>query len=133
MAEIVNLRAARKRKAREDAERTAETNRALFGRSKSEKQRDRAREGQGARLCRWPSPRRPGRQVSTVVKRSVTIRGHRTSLSLEQPFFDRLVAIAARRRMSLAALIAEVDDARPKDANLSSALRIHVLEDALKG
>jgi predicted DNA-binding ribbon-helix-helix protein len=70
--------------------------------------------------------------VSTIVKRSVAIRGHRTSLSLEQPFFDRLVAIAARRRISLAALIAEVDDARPKDANLSSALRIHVLEDALK-
>ena len=70
--------------------------------------------------------------MSTIVKRSVAIRGHRTSLSLEQPFFDRLVAIAARRRMPLAALIAEVDDARPKDANLSSALRIHVLEDALK-
>ena len=70
--------------------------------------------------------------MSTVVKRSVAIRGHRTSLSLEQPFFDRLVAIAARRQISLAALIAEVDDARPKDANLSSALRIRVLEDALK-
>ena len=42
MDEIVNLRAARKRKVREDAGRTAETNRALFGRSKSEKQRDRA-------------------------------------------------------------------------------------------
>jgi hypothetical protein len=42
MGEIVNLRATRKRKAREDAGRTAETNRALFGRSKSEKQRDRA-------------------------------------------------------------------------------------------
>jgi predicted DNA-binding ribbon-helix-helix protein len=70
--------------------------------------------------------------VSTIVKRSVAIRGHRTSLSLEQAFFDRLVAIAARRRMSLAALIAEVDDSRPKDANLSSALRIHVLDDALR-
>ena len=71
--------------------------------------------------------------MSTVVKRSVTIRGHRTSFSLEQPFFDDLVAIAARAAMSLAALVAEVDDARPKDANLSSALRIFVLEDALKG
>ena len=71
--------------------------------------------------------------MSSVVKRSVTIRGHRTSLSLEQPFFDRLLAIAARRRLSLAALIAEIDDARPKDANLSSALRIFVLEDALNG
>jgi len=69
--------------------------------------------------------------VSAIVKRSVAIRGHRTSLSLEQPFFDRLVAIAARRQISLAALIAEVDEARPKDANLSSALRVHVLEDAL--
>jgi predicted DNA-binding ribbon-helix-helix protein len=71
--------------------------------------------------------------VSSVVKRSVTIRGHRTSLSLEQPFFERLLAIAGRRQLSLAALIAEIDDARPKDANLSSALRIFVLEDALKG
>ena len=71
--------------------------------------------------------------MSSVVKRSVTIRGHRTSLSLEQPFFDRLQVIAARRQLSLAALIAEIDDARPKDANLSSALRIFVLEDALKG
>ena len=42
MAEIVNLRAVRKRKAREDAARTAEMNRALFGRSQPEKQRDRA-------------------------------------------------------------------------------------------
>ena len=41
MAEIVNLRVARKRKAREDGERTAEANRSLFGRSKSEKQRER--------------------------------------------------------------------------------------------
>ena len=60
MGEIVNLRAARKRKAREDAGRTAETNRALFGRSKSEKQRDRAQKDKRARLCRWPSPRHLG-------------------------------------------------------------------------
>ena len=42
MGETVNLRAVRKRKAREDAARAAETNRALFGRSKPERQRDRA-------------------------------------------------------------------------------------------
>ena len=71
--------------------------------------------------------------MSSVAKHSVTIHGHRTSLSLEQPFFDRLAVIAARRQMSLAALIAEIDDARPKDANLSSALRIFVLDDASKG
>jgi predicted DNA-binding ribbon-helix-helix protein len=68
--------------------------------------------------------------VSYVVKRSVTIRGHRTSFSLEQPFFEALSEIAARRDMSLAALVAEVDGIRPKGANLSSALRVFVLEDA---
>jgi predicted DNA-binding ribbon-helix-helix protein len=71
--------------------------------------------------------------VSVVVKRSVTIRGHRTSFSLEEPFFEALAEIASRRAMSLAALVAEVDDARPKDANLSSALRVFVLEDVRAG
>ena len=66
--------------------------------------------------------------MSLVRKRSITIRGHRTSYSLEQPFYDDLAAIAAEREMTIAALVAEVDANRPRDANLSSALRIHVLE-----
>lgn len=66
--------------------------------------------------------------MSLVRKRSVAIRGHRTSYSLEQPFYDDLVAIAAERKMTLAAVVAEVDETRPRDANLSSALRIHVLQ-----
>jgi len=66
--------------------------------------------------------------VSSVVKRSVSIGGHRTSFSLEQPFFDELVAIAARRGLALAALVAEIDRDRQRDANLSSALRVFVLE-----
>jgi predicted DNA-binding ribbon-helix-helix protein len=66
--------------------------------------------------------------MSAPVKRSVSIRGHRTSYSLEQPFHDELLAIAAARNLSLAALVGEVDAARPRDANLSSALRLHVLE-----
>jgi predicted DNA-binding ribbon-helix-helix protein len=66
--------------------------------------------------------------LSLVRKRSVTIRGHRTSFSLEQPFYDELLVIAAERRMPLAALVAEIDAARRRDANLSSALRIHVLD-----
>lgn len=65
---------------------------------------------------------------SRVRKRSISIRGHRTSFSLEQPFLDELAAIAARRSMTVAALVAEVDAARPREANLSSALRLHVLE-----
>ncbi len=70
--------------------------------------------------------------MSLVRKRSVTIRGHRTSFSLEQPFFDELAAIAAARPMALAALIAEIDESRPRDANLSSALRIFVLDHVRK-
>ncbi|MGB3387503.1 MAG: ribbon-helix-helix domain-containing protein [Pseudaminobacter sp.] len=66
--------------------------------------------------------------MSLVRKRSVTIRGHRTSYSLEKPFFDDLVSIAAQRSMTLAALVAEIDENRPREANLSSALRLYVLE-----
>lgn len=68
--------------------------------------------------------------MSLVEKRSVTIRGHRTSYSLEKPFYDDLVAIAAARAITLAALVAEVDSQRPREANLSSALRLFVLEQA---
>lgn len=66
--------------------------------------------------------------MSLVRKRSVTIRGHRTSYSLEKPFFDDLVSIAAQRGLALAALVAEIDENRPREANLSSALRLYVLE-----
>ncbi|HEY4192185.1 MAG TPA: ribbon-helix-helix domain-containing protein [Mesorhizobium sp.] len=66
--------------------------------------------------------------MSTVAKRSITIRGHRTSYSLEKPFYDDLVAIAIHRKMTLAALVASIDEARAPDTNLSSALRLHVLD-----
>jgi predicted DNA-binding ribbon-helix-helix protein len=65
--------------------------------------------------------------MSPVEKRSVSIRGHRTSYSLEQPFYDDLVAIAQSRDITLAALVASIDEARPAGANLSSALRLYVL------
>lgn len=66
--------------------------------------------------------------MSLVAKRSIAIRGHRTSFSLEQAFLDELQAIAAERGMTLAALVAEIDENRPREANLSSALRLYVLE-----
>ncbi|MBX6323348.1 MAG: ribbon-helix-helix domain-containing protein [Rhodospirillaceae bacterium] len=65
-----------------------------------------------------------------VRKRSVRIAGHRTSLSLEDAFWDVLKEIAAARGVSLARLIAEIDAARAAEgapANLSSAARLHVL------
>ena len=71
--------------------------------------------------------------MATVEKRSVTIRGHRTSFSLEQPFYDDLLAIAAQRSLSLATLVAEIDETRTRDANLSSALRLYVLAWAKRG
>lgn len=63
-----------------------------------------------------------------IRKRSVDIAGHRTSVSLEAPFWDALTAIAARRKVSVNQLIAEID--KDRQGNLSSALRIFVLRDA---
>ena len=60
-------------------------------------------------------------------KRSVSIRGHRTSLSLEDAFWDELSAIAQAREMSVAALITEID--RTRTGGLSSAIRLFILED----
>ena len=68
--------------------------------------------------------------MSAVRKRSISISGHRTSFSVEQEFFDELEVIAARRRISLAALVAEIDAGRAADANLSSAIRVFVLRQA---
>lgn len=62
----------------------------------------------------------------TVIKRSVMIAGHRTSVSLEQPFWDALREIAEARDSSIAGLVAEID-ARRGDGNLSSAIRLFVL------
>ncbi len=71
-------------------------------------------------------------------KRSVTIDGHRTSVSLEDAFWSELTALAHARGLSLNAVITEIDHARAAaeregggSTNLSSALRLHVLE-ALK-
>ena len=63
---------------------------------------------------------------SELRKRSVLVAGHKTSVSLEAPFWDELRAIAAARGLSLNALIAEIDQSR--SGNLSSAIRLHVLD-----
>ena len=63
--------------------------------------------------------------TARVEKRSVTIRGHRTSVSLEAPFWEALKEKAAAEGRSLGSLIAEVDEAA--DGNLSSTLRLHVV------
>jgi predicted DNA-binding ribbon-helix-helix protein len=65
--------------------------------------------------------------ATSIVKRSIAIAGHRTSVSLEDAFWTALGRIATRRGISVAALVAEIDRGRD-GANLSSAIRIHVLE-----
>lgn len=62
------------------------------------------------------------------VKRSLTLHGHRTSVSLETPFWEALQEIAAERKISLAKLAAEIDDTRGTGAGLATALRIFILE-----
>ena len=68
---------------------------------------------------------------SALVKRSLTISGHRTSISLEDAFWLQMKDLAKRREISLSALVAEIDAGRG-DANLSSAIRVFVLEAALQ-
>lgn len=63
-----------------------------------------------------------------IRKHSATLHGHRTSFTLEEPFWLELKAIAAKRGIALATLLSEIDDTRPAASNLSSALRVYVLQ-----
>ena len=64
---------------------------------------------------------------STIVKHSVVINGHKTSVSLEQPFWNIVREIAEAEQMTVSALLRQIDESR-RHANLSSAVRIFVLE-----
>lgn len=64
-----------------------------------------------------------------VIKRSVSIAGHLTSISLEEPFWSELHKLAKEENISLSKLIARIDKIRK--TNLSSALRLYVLNSLL--
>ena len=64
---------------------------------------------------------------SQVVKRSIVIATHKTSVSLEDAFWNGLKEIAASRNMALSDLVSSIDSER-KHGNLSSALRLFVLD-----
>jgi predicted DNA-binding ribbon-helix-helix protein len=66
--------------------------------------------------------------MSAVKKRSISIRGHQTSYSIEDAFHEVLVEMAQAKGLSLAALIVSIDEGRERDENLSSALRLSVLK-----
>ena len=75
------------------------------------------------------SAARPGSaQPTDLSKHSLVVAGHRTSISLERAFWTALQDIARERHVSIASLVASVDAAR-HNANLSSALRVFVLEE----
>ena len=65
--------------------------------------------------------------MTRPVKRSFAIRGHRTSISLETPFWAALKAAAAREKIPLVTLVARIDAGRGS-AGLSSAVRVWLLE-----
>jgi predicted DNA-binding ribbon-helix-helix protein len=64
---------------------------------------------------------------AAIIKRSIAIAGHRTSVSLEGAFWRELKSIAKGSGRSVSALVASIDAER-KTANLSSAIRVFVLE-----
>ena len=64
---------------------------------------------------------------SPVVKRSIVIAGHKTSVSLEDAFWTSLKEIATSRGMTLSELVASIDTGR-QHGNLSSAIRLFVLD-----
>lgn len=61
------------------------------------------------------------------VKHSLTLRGHRTSVSLEEEFWQAFRAIATERGLTLNQLAVQVDEARAGDVGLASAIRVFVL------
>jgi predicted DNA-binding ribbon-helix-helix protein len=64
---------------------------------------------------------------SPVVKRSIVVGGHKTSVSLEEAFWTGMKEISGARTMTLSELVGEIDASR-QQGNLSSAIRLFVLD-----
>jgi predicted DNA-binding ribbon-helix-helix protein len=64
---------------------------------------------------------------SPVVKRSIVVGGHKTSVSLEEAFWKSMKEISAERSVTLSELVGEIDTGR-QQGNLSSAIRLFVLD-----
>ena len=64
---------------------------------------------------------------SPVVKRSIVVAGHKTSVSLEEAFWNGMKEISGLRNMTLSELVGEIDSNR-QQGNLSSAIRLYVLD-----
>ncbi len=64
-------------------------------------------------------------------KISVSLSGHQTSITLESEFFDALQKLAIRQNRSVASIINEIDSTRTPNRNLSSAVRVWVLQQTI--
>jgi predicted DNA-binding ribbon-helix-helix protein len=71
--------------------------------------------------------------MTRPAKHSLTLHGHRTSVSLEREFWDAFRIIADAKGTPLNSLAAEIDDARTGDAGLASAIRLYVLRYYMTG
>jgi predicted DNA-binding ribbon-helix-helix protein len=78
-----------------------------------------------------PAANPPSSPSGSIVKRSVVIAGHQTSVSLEHAFWHALKQAAARRGMTINDLVTHIDEQR--QGNLSSAIRVFLLEESLRG
>lgn len=64
-------------------------------------------------------------------KISVSLSGHQTSITLESEFFDALQKLSIRQNRSVASIINEIDSTRPANRNLSSSVRVWVLQQTI--
>jgi predicted DNA-binding ribbon-helix-helix protein len=74
-----------------------------------------------------------GMTLAKIVKRSIVIAGHKTSVSLEEPFWSALKEIAHERRKTISDVVQSIDDASREASDLSSAIRLFVLDYYRKG
>jgi len=67
-------------------------------------------------------------KINRPKKHSLTLKGHRTSVILEDPFWYQFKKISAEKGIALNILAAEIDDARGNDIGLASAIRLYILD-----
>ena len=65
-----------------------------------------------------------------LIKKSITIKKHRTSLSLEKEFWDALIIVAKKQKCSVETLVAKIDSSRK--TSLASSIRVYLLEFHMK-
>jgi predicted DNA-binding ribbon-helix-helix protein len=66
--------------------------------------------------------------IGRPIKRSLTLHGHRTSVSLEEPFWAAFRDMAREKNMPINVLAAEIDELRGVESGLASAIRVYVLD-----